>query len=542
MRLPLTLGCVLLAVCCLLGVGCGRGDERHEAAPSTRPEPGGTAVIAFPAEPDVLNSLIRTTVSAGQILALIQDGLADMGEDLIWRPRIAESWTVAGDGQSLTYRLRPWFWSDGAPLTAYDVVATFTLFNDPVIASPRRGSFRHVTEAAVLDSFTVRYLFDRVLPDAVGRTAHAILPVHVTAGLDPMRVREWPLNQHPLASGPFRLERWVHDDQIVLVPNSRYAGPQPLLERVVLRIIPDETARLLALEAGEVDFVEELPYGAAARLEAEGAIELQRVQGRLYGHLTYNFANPLFGDRRVRRAISVAIDRDRFVNGLLYGFGAPAASLLPPALWNHDANLAADPYRPEEARRLLAEAGWIDADGDGVRERDGVRFSFAVITRKGDPIRENGIVVIRENLRQIGIEVRPRVMEHAAGIELVSSGRFDAYLGVFQADLGADPSALIRSDARDRFNYGGYANARVDSLLALATVEADRARAKPLWDQIQALLAVDPPAAFLYYPEIIHGFNPRLRGVRSHLLSPYNNLHEWWIPPTERKYRSPSAE
>jgi len=142
MRLPLTLSGVLLGACCLLGIGCGRADERSEVAPAARPEPGGTAVIAFPAEPDVLNSLIRTTASAGQILALIQDGLADMGEDLIWRPRIAESWTVAGDERSLTYSLRPWFWSDGVPLTAYDVVATYNLFNDPVVASPRRGSFR----------------------------------------------------------------------------------------------------------------------------------------------------------------------------------------------------------------------------------------------------------------------------------------------------------------------------------------------------------------------------------------------------------------
>ncbi len=531
----------LLFLILVLG-GCSRQKQSDPGPTSESPVPGGTVVIAFPAEPDVLNSLIRSSAYSGRVLSAMQDALVEMGEDFNYEPKIARAWTLAPDQLSLTYRLRPWRWSDGQPLSAYDVAATFALYKNPLIASPRRGSYRNVIRAVALDSFTIRYDFSRPLTDPVGRSAHLILPLHWTRDLDPAEVRDWPLNQAPLASGPFRFERWEHNQQLVLARNENYPGSPALLDRVIFSIVPDETSRLLQLEAGEVDFVEELPPAAAARLDAEGRVTVERVGGRLFAYMSWNFDNPRFSDPRVRKAMSLAIDRSRFVEGLLYGYGQAAASPLPPILWNHAEHLLPDPYQPEEARRLLAAAGWRDTDGDGVLDRDGLRFSFQLITRKGDPLRENGAVVIREYLRKVGIDVRPRVMEHGAGINLVKSGRFDAYLGHFQASLYADPSSMIRSDARDRFNYGGYSNAVVDSLLTAALSQADRALAKPIWIEIQERLAADLPAIYLYYPETLIGVSHRLRDVRPHNLSPYNNLHEWWIPLAERKYRSAAAD
>jgi peptide/nickel transport system substrate-binding protein len=224
------------------------------------------------------------------------------------------------------------------------------------------------------------------------------------------------------------------------------------------------------------------------------------------------------------------------IDNLMEGYATPAASPLPPALWAHNADVSADPYDPEAARRLLAEAGWLDRDGDGVLDRDGRRFSFEILTRQGDPIRENGVVIIRENLHRVGIEANPRVLEHGTAIAMLQKGRFDAYLGLFQANLSVDPSSLLHSEATDRFNYGGYANAQVDSLLQLALSLADRRRAKPVWDRLQEILAEDRPMAFLYYPETLIAVSHRLQDVRPHLLSPYNNICEWWIKADDRRY------
>lgn len=537
---------VMIALACgLLLSGCesGRDDQDNRAGSDTRPagavpSPGGTIVIAFPTEPDVLNPLIRVSSYTGQILSLLLDGLMEMGEDLAWRPRIARSYTLAPDSLAVTYHLRPWVWADGVPLTAHDLAFTFELLTSPEVASPLRGQHDAVIRAVVLDSLTIRYELQRVVPDPIGRTVTTILPRHLVSRLDPARVQTWPLNQKPLSSGPFVLESWTHNHELVLVPNPVYPGDRPHLERVIFRIIPDESARVMALEAGDVDFMEDLPIQAASRLQGRDDILVQKISGRLFGYLSWNFRNPLFSDRRTRKALSLAIDRGRFVDGLLGGFAKPAASPLPPALWAHNPAVQPDPYDPERARRLLAEAGWQDSDGDGILDREGISCEFEILTRHGDPVRENGVVIIRENLRDVGVRVKPRVLEHATTLDLIRSGEFDAYLGLFAVNLLVDPSPLLHSRATDRYNHGHYANALVDSLLAAAQASPNRDITRPIWYRLQEVLAEDQPMAFLYYPETLIGASRRLQGVRPHILSPFNNICEWWIDPADRKFAS----
>ncbi len=531
---------VLLGCAVLVAAGCGRERRPADAAEAT-PQPGGTAVVAFPSEPDVLNSLITESSFASQVLALLQAGLIEMGEDLQFHPHVARRWTLAPDSLSVTFTLRPWVWSDGAPLTARDVASSFRLFTSPAVASPRRGGLAGIAAVVAVDDSTVRYEFTRRQADPLAATVHAILPAHLTEALDPATVRAWPLNDRPLSSGPFLLESWEHNRALVLTRNPRYPGRAPRLDRVVFRIIPDETSRLVELETGGVDFVEDLSPQAAARLAAGGKVVIRRVQGRLIGQVQWNLRDELFADRRVRRALSLAIDRGRFVDGLLAGYATAAASPIPPALWAHDPELRPDPYDPAAARALLAAAGWKDADGDGILERGGRRFSFTLTTRQGDPVRENGAAVIRENLKAVGVEVRPRVMEFGAALDEVRHGRFDAYLGVYSARLWTDPSPLLRSDAVDRFNYGAYRNATLDSLLDRGLACADRARAFAIWRRVQSIVAEDEPIAFLYYPDTIVGVSRRLRDVRPHLLSPYNNLADWWIAPADRRFAFPPA-
>jgi len=531
--------CVLAALTLL--AGCrddGPGDASGEMSTPAGPVRGGTAVISLPSEPDVLNSLIRTSAVAGQVLSLLQAGLAEMAEDLTWSPEIAASWDVAPDSLAITYHLRPWRWADGAPLQARDVVASFALLTDPRIGSPRAGLYEAVTGVTALDSATVRYTFSQPQAHPVERSVHAILPWHAIHDLDPVDVRSWHLNQHPLASGPFRLASWEHNRQLVLVPNEHYPLGRPYLDRVVLRILPDETSRVLALETGATDVMTDVPPGMAERLTATGKITIHEISGRAFGFLLWNLRRPELRDVRVRRALSLAIDRRRLIEAAFAGHAQPAASFLPPALWNHHADLAPDPHDPETARALLDAAGWRDRDGDGWRDRDGRRLQLEVLYKGGDPVRENGAVVVRENLQDVGVEIVPRGMEMAAGVARLRAGEFDAYLGEFNANLYADPSPLVRSDAQDRANFGGYANATVDSLLRAALRIADRDRALPVWRRVQEELAADPPAAVLYYPQDLVGVSDRIHDVRPHMLSPFNNLAEWWIAPGDRLYRT----
>ncbi len=153
-------------------------------------------------------------------------------------------------------------------------------------------------------------------------------------------------------------------------------------------------------------------------------------------------------------------------------------------------------------------------------------------------MRESCAVIIRDNLQQVGVEVNVRGLELATGLELMKEGRFDAYLGLFNANLYGDPSSVVRSSATPpQFNTGRYASARVDSLLDAALACRDRQVALGIWREVQSALSADPPAAYLFFPDRLVGVSNRLQNVRPHVLSPVNNLSQWWIRPSDRKYR-----
>lgn len=535
--------CFLLAtILPIIGLA-GCGGDRDQAPSTTGPVEGGTAVIAFAEDPDVLNPLIYQSASSGQILVLLHEGLVEMGEDLRYHPHIAREWIYSPDSLTVTVPLRPWTWSDGYPVTAYDAAVAFDLYMDPVVASPRSGSrLRSIASVTAADSFTVVYRFRERRADQIPALGHFLFPAHVVRDLDRAKVGEWALNEAPVCSGPYLLERWNRGRELILARNDLYPGGRSLLDRLVFRIIPEKTAAVVELETGGVDFVEDVPVHHARRLAGREDIVVTAFDSRLVGQIYWNHELPLFRDRRVREALSHAIDRAQFSEGLLGGYGAPAAGPLPPALWAHDATLAPDAYDPALARRLLAEAGWTDTDGDGVVDRDGVPLSFELSTRKGDPVRENGVQIIRDNLRRVGVDVTTRVMEFTSLIARVRGGDFEAYLGVFSSRLAVDPSALYASDAFDRFNYGHYASATTDSLLDAALALTDRAEAKPVWDAFQRHVAHDQAMCFLYYPQSIVAHSARLRNVKPHILSPYQNVTEWWIPADRRRYASPDAE
>lgn len=533
-----------ILTCLVLGFlagGCGadRGNGTDAAGgDAAPPAPGGTAVIALDGDPDTLNPLLRSSSEAGRILSEISAFLVVMAEDLTWEPGVAASWELASDGLSITFHLRPWNWEDGTPLTTQDVVASFALFRDERVASPQRGYYDDVTGAVALDAATVRYDLARTFNDPVARVRHDILPLHLVGDLDPAAVGSWPLNTRPLASGHFRLVSWEHNRQIVLERNPAYPGEAALLDRAVFRVLGDVETRILALEAGEVDLVNGIPPAVARRLVRDSDIRIVPTGGRQLYYLQWNCRRPAFADPATRRALSLALDRTRMIESLVGGYAQPAVSPVAPVMWNHHDQLVPVACDPVAAAALLAEAGWRDGDGDGVVERDGHPLRFEILTKQGDPVREQGAVILRENLRRVGAEVSVRALELGTGLALLEAGEFDAYFGLLNLNLYGDPSAYVHSEATGRLNTGHYADSRVDSLLETALAIRDHEEALPVWQELQEVLAENPPSAYLFHPEILVGVGPRLRGVRPHMLSPYNNLARWWIPAEQRRYRS----
>jgi peptide/nickel transport system substrate-binding protein len=522
------LSCLLLP---LLGCG-GQSDDGATSDEALEPVRGGRIVIAIDAEPDALNPIIHTTSVAGAAMGIMNRGLATMNRQLEFQPsEICEYWTWSDDGLSLTYKLRDGVqWSDGAPFTTDDVLKTFELFMNPAVASPRAADFTNITDIEALDDLSIRFTFSERSRDQLFNSAKSLVAAHAVKGLDPAQISSWDYNRAPLSLGPYRLKEWIAGDRLILERNPYFIGEPAYLDEVVLKIVPDEASRLLQLEIGEVD-MGQIPHKDIARIrEKNPHVRLYEIAGRNTGYLMYNIHREMFADKRVRQAINVAIDRRALIDGLMYGYAEPIATFIPPLLGRaHDDGLEPFTRDPARARELLAEAGWVDTDGDGIVDKDGKPFSIELRTRTGDPVRENGALIIQRNLAEIGIEVTPRMMELSATLDRVSAGDFDIYFGKFGARLSVDPTSQFGTGGR--FNHGGYSNPELDELIAKGVAELDPDRAVEIWHRVQEIVYEDQPWSFLYLEIPVVGIDDSFHDCTPHALSLYENIEQWWKEP-----------
>ncbi len=527
---------VLLAA---LTYGCAKEPAQQPPAKvPAQPVPGGTLTAAVEAEPDNLNPLIYSSTYSGDVMSMLNDPVISMNARFEWDPKLCESWEFSPDGLTLLFHLRKGVrWNDDAPFSAYDVQSTYRLCNDPRVPYPHRSNYLNWVGLTAQDSFTVVVQYKIRYPDQLFDTNFNILPAHIVDQLDPAEIAEWPINRHPVTLGAYRLARWDPGQQLVLERNPTYFDAPPYLDRIVLKVTPEESVRLLQLENGEVDLVESIPSKDIERIKRNPNLQVYPLSGRLMGYLQYNFKRPQLADARVRHAISSAIDRRAMVEGLMYGYAQPAASPMTPAAgagWAYDASLKPDPYDPDRSRQLLAEAGWIDHDGDGVLDKDGQVLEIELKTRTGDPVREDGALILQENLARVGIRVKTRLMEMAAVLNQVHKGEFDVYYGQWRSRLSPDLTALFgtaQTHDAGGFNDGGYSNPRVDELMRQAVSELDREKAKPLWHEVQRLLVEDQPWTPLYYRDLVVGINRRFQDCTPHLLSAYYGIEKWWEAP-----------
>lgn len=527
------LSVLLIPMLFLFSSGCTEKSTQgnHEDAVFAE---GGTVVIALEVEPESLNPLFYRSSYSGQLLTIMHDSILEMGDDFTYRANICDQLIWSEDSLSITVVIKKWLWSDGTIMNTDDIVASYELYNNPELACPRLSdAIRNIKSVTALDSQTVCYSFESVQSDMESALGHFIIsPSDRAAIIDDGRLVNTLANE----SGIYVLSKWDHDSSLVLERNENYSGKHSNLERVIFKIIPDETSRAIALEAGEVDVLNNIPPHIANRLSSVKEVVLHNSPGRLVAMLTWNLENPVFKDPVVRRALSFAIDRERIVGDFLYGFGSIGKGPIPPASWAHDADILPDNYDPERSKQMLTQAGWVDNNGDGIREKNGVDLEFEIITKKGDSVRENSLIMLRENFCTIGARVECSVAEFSSMIEQVRSGNFDSYLRIYSSRMNINPSALYASGPSNRFNYGNYSSELVDSLLNIALATTDRKKSVQLWHEFEKAVIEDPPAAFLYYPHTIVGVSDRIHNVKPHVLSSYNNIRDWWIAKEDRKY------
>jgi peptide/nickel transport system substrate-binding protein len=507
---------------------------------------GGTVVVASLMEAHSLNQLASTDDISQELQDhILFTPLIEYNDKLEPVPYLAERWdtVISGDDMVLTFYLRDDVaWHDGVPTTAYDVKFTFDRIKDPATAYPRASRFALYTSATVLDSFTISFGLQKHPGFMDPWRTTAPLPAHILGEVPPADLREHRFGSvAPLGNGPFRFVEHRAGDRWVFEANPDFPealGGRPYVDRLVYRHIGEPTTRLAEFLTGEVDVYLIVAPSQLEEVRAQPAARLITYPNRSYAFINWNERLPFFQDARVRRALTLAINRQEIVDVVQQGLGQTAKGPIPPFHWAYDADLQPLPYDPDSAAALLDAAGWVDRDGDGVRESAGLPASFELKTNAGNPAREDIMTLVQANLAQVGVEVRVRAQEaQSMRADITGSERrFDAFVLGWGADFNLDDRRLFACSELDgAFQWAGYCNPRVDEILEQVVVIEDRAAAIPLWREYQQIMQQDQPYTFLYYDVRANAVRESVRNVEMDIRGDFINAKDWWIEPASRR-------
>jgi len=460
-------------------------------------------------------------------------------------PRLARSWEVNADTTLLTFHLRDdvW-WQDGVRTSAHDVKFTYDLLRDPKTGYIYSGLWTFYGQAEVPDSFTFRI---HLRPHAefmdVWRTL-APVPEHVLRGVPPERLAGHPFGtRHPVGNGPFRFVSRRAGQEWVFEANPRWPkalGGRPYVDRLVYRAIPEPATLLTELETGGIDLYPGMSPQFAPRVRASARARLVDYPDLSYEHIIWNTRRWPFSGARVRRAMTRAIDREGLVRAVRAEYGRVARSTVSPELWMHDPAAGGGMgYDTAAARRLLAEAGFADRDGDGVLEaEDGRPLRFVLTVPHGNQERRDIAQIVQSDLRKLGVAMELREVEFNTMIARISDPRkrdFDAVVLGWKPEFHLDDSDLYACSRRDQpLTWSGYCDPEADRLMDSVQVVADRAAALPLWRRYQALIARDQPVTLLYFSNRLVGVSRRVQDVHLDARGDWVGIDRWWILPSAR--------
>jgi peptide/nickel transport system substrate-binding protein len=453
-------------------------------------------------------------------------------------PLLARSWTRR-DSLTLVFELDPRArWQDGAPVTSRDVLFAFERARNPAIAPRLVELLRHIMTVTAEGEHRVVFRYSRGYPEQLyDATFHvAPLPAHLLDTIPPEALPRSAFAAHPVGSGPYRLVRNVPGQFIELAANEKFFLGKPKIERVIIRAAADPDARLNLLLSGQADAMDYVlpPLENLQRVKADTSLRLIPVPSPTVGFFLYNQRDPtqpaqphpILSDRRVRRAITLGLDRQLLVRAVFGSYAdvpyGPVSSLL----WIRHGAPRPERANPSEARRLLDQAGWKDSDGDGIRDRGGRPLSLILSLPNTSAVRRQMSLLAQQQLRQLGISLELQQLEFPLWIERRTAGKFDIdFAGTVQ---DPSPSGLTQGwSCSGGTNVAKYCNPRVDALLQDAILGRGRGDPGHRWLEVLRQIEADAPGTFLYTTYNVCAVKRRFRNVILTPASSWQLLREW---------------
>jgi peptide/nickel transport system substrate-binding protein len=504
-------------------------------------EEGGEIINAMIGEPSNLVAMIAGDSASSAIAANIFNTLIKYDENLNHAPELASQWIISDDQKTITFKLKEnLFWADGTPLTSDDVLFTWRLVTDPNTRTPYASDYLLVKDAQTPNKQTFTVTYEQNYAPALDTWASLqILPKHVLKDED---INNTFFSRKPTGSGYYQLDQWINGQQVTLKRNKNSTQGQALIEKLTSRIIPDTSSQFLELIADNIDLmnINPIQYQRVfpSREDLKQKIGLYKELGNGYTYLGFNLKQAPFNDPKVRQAMNYAINKEEIIKGVLLGLGEAIASPYKPGTrWNNK-SLSPYPYDPSKALALLKEAGY-ERNTAGILVKDGKPFEFEILTNQNKQ-REMTAVLVQRRLKEIGIDVKIRVLEWASFINrFIKTGDFKAVVLGWSLSLDPDQFNIWHSSQQGpgQFNFVGYENPRVDELLELGRRELDNDKREEIYHEFSKLLLEDSPIVYLYAGYGLSAINKRVQGIKKPAppAGIYQNSYEWFIPQSLRR-------
>jgi peptide/nickel transport system substrate-binding protein len=523
-------------------VACSQPVSRQKQAGTKESKPayGDAIVEGTIGEASTLIPILATDSASHAVAGQIYNGLIKYDKNLNIVGDLAESYDISRDGLVITFHLRKGVkWHDGAQFTSRDVIYTYRIVIDPKTPTAYAEDFKQVKSISAPDAYTVTVTYATPFAPALASWGTAILPAHLLEGHD---ITRSPLARNPVGTGPYRFKEWVAGQKIVLESNHEYFEGRPYIDRYIYRIIPDTSTMYMEMKAGGVDLMSLTPVQYARQTNTRqftSSFNKYRYPSSAYLYMGYNLRHPLFSDKRIRQALTAAIDKEELIHGVLFGMGQKAHGPIVPGRWAYNPGVKDIAYDPKHAVDLLAQAGWKDKNSDGILVKGGKPFQFTILTNQGNQQRLLTAQIVQQRLMSVGIDVKIRIVEWATFLkEFIDKGNFEVVMLAWNISQDPDMYDVWHSSKTNpgELNFIGYKNSEVDRLLVEGRGTFDIEKRKKAYFRIQEILADEQPYTFLYVPDALPVVSARIRGVEPAPAGIGHNQIKWYVPKNEQVY------